>query len=295
MTLLPTIFGLGTTWWIEIFDEVSPEKSRVIFDDARLFITTFNDRYSRFYAESDLSRLNDARFFEKPPNEFLKILKFGQTLYHDTNEVFNFLVGERMEASGYDANYSFTPKEASLTTPDPTEVLHLSPKRIALALGRIDIGGYGKGYLIDLLAKRLQKKHHLSYFLINGGGDMYATSDHGKPVTIYLEHPSTPNTYLAETTLLHEGFAASSTAKRRWENAGKTFTHIIDTKTGISSDTSLGVFVKAPEAKLADAWATTLLLSAPENHTAKLESKNIRVAIFETNAGLLHYYHGFEN
>lgn len=293
MTLLPTINGLGTTWWIEIFDELTDEKSQIIFNDLRLFITTFNDRYSRFYIESDLSRLNDARFIEKPPNEFLKILKFGITLYHDTNEVFNFLVGERMEASGYDPTYSFTPKEASLTTPDPTAVLSLSQKRITLALGRVDIGGYGKGYLIDLIAKRLQKKHHLSYFLINGGGDMYVTSDFGKPVTIYLEHPSIAGTYLAETTLYHEGFAASSTQKRRWESAGQTYTHIIDTKTGNTHDTSLGVFVKAPEAKLADAWATTLLLSAPENHTVKLEEKNIRVALFDGATGNMRYYQGF--
>jgi len=272
---------------------MTPEKSHAVYDDVRLFITQFEKRYSRFDNHSIISIFNAARKLPNPDDEMITILEYGLKLYHDTHEVFNFLVGEAMEQHGYDALYSFTPKDESLTTPDPTHALFISSDKIILTVGQIDIGGYGKGYLLDLIATRLKNMHGLQYFLINGGGDMYATSEFGNPITIYLEHPTMAHTYLEQTTLFNEGFAASSTQKRRWEHENKIYTHIIDTKKGHSSDTSLGVFVKAPEAKTADAWATTLLLSAPENHTDKILEQKIRVAIFEASSGQLTYHHGF--
>jgi len=293
MITLPTITGLGTTWRIDIFDKISAEKAQVVHDDMRIFITTFQDRYTRFNPDSIIGTLNAANKFPNPDAETIEILEYGINLFHDTHEVFNFLVGEAMEQNGYDALYSFTPKGESLATPNPTRSLSITPENIILSVGQVDIGGYGKGYLIDMIALRLQQVHDLECFLINGGGDMYGTSDFGKPITIYLEHPSEANTYLQETTLLNEGFAASSTQKRRWESAGKVYTHIVDTKAGQSSQSGLAVFVKALSAKTADAWATTLLISAPENHTDMMNEKSIRAAIYDEQQKTLKYYGEF--
>ncbi len=293
MALLPTISGLGTTWWIEIFDDCGTEKLQVIFNDLQLFINNFNNNYSRFDSKSHLSQLNKNRQVEYPSTEFQDLLQFGITLYRDTDKVFNFLIGAQLEAIGYDADYSFTPKDISPIISNPITSLLLTTNLITLTDGLIDMGGYGKGYLIDLIAKHLKEKYALEYFLINGGGDMYATSNFKKPISIYLEHPTIPNTYLVESKLFNEGFAASSTKKRHWKSAGKKFTHIIDSKTGQSNDSDLGVFVKAPEAKLADAWATTMLLSSPEKHLQKLRANNIKVAIFTAENNQLYYYENF--
>ncbi len=293
MTPLPTIKALGTTWWIEIFAELESEKSQIVFDDLRLLINEFEENYSRFKPESKLSELNTTRRFSNPSPEFIELLALGQKLYRDTNEVFNPLLGEHLNATGYDALYSFIPKDNHLITPDPTEVLHLSPEKITLSIGHLDVGGYGKGFLIDLIAKRLIKHHQLPHFLINGGGDMYATSQYGQPITIYLEHPSDPGTIVASTTLLNEGFAASSTIKRRWEKDGQTYSHIIDPKTQKSSNADHGVFVKAPNAALADGWATTLILTSPEEHLEKMADEDIRAAIYQLHTNTLHRYGEF--
>ncbi len=293
MSTLPTISGLGTTWWIEIFDETSRETAQTIYLDLRSFINDFDERYSRFRSESLVSILNDTRHLLNPDQDTIDLLQYGQYLYKETHGVFNFLVGESMEQNGYDALYSFTPKEMSVEIPDPTHVLTFTQDKVFLTLGQVDLGGYGKGYLIDLIAAHLTDKLGLKEFLINGGGDMYATAQDGKPVTIYLEHPTVPNTYIEETTLFYEGFAASSTHKRRWENEGKTYTHIIDTKQGESSLNGLGIFVKAPTARVADAWATTLVISAPENHTEALTQGNIRAAIYDEQQKTLRKYGAF--
>jgi thiamine biosynthesis lipoprotein len=203
---------------------------------------------------------------DNPDETTLEILRLGQQLYQDTNGIFNFLVGGHLVARGYDADYSFAPKTEPTDFPNPLTDLIITDFEITLKNGHIDLGGYGKGYLIDLLSQYLRTLG-LTYFLINGGGDMYATSDRGKPITIYLEHPTEPGIYIAETNLKDQGFAASSTHKRRWKVSGTEYSHIVDTSTGHTKGAAsqnpdeFGIYVKAPSAVLADAWATTLLIS----------------------------------
>ena len=293
MTTLPTITALGTEWWIDIFDEMSSEKAQSIHDGLRLFIIDFDKKYSRFDPDSIISTLNASRRIPTPDKETLALLNYGITLYHETNEVFNFLIGEQLANHGYDALYSFTPKNESIDIPDPTEALMLSDTQIILTLGHVDLGGYGKGYLIDLIAAKLTNEYGIKEFLINGGGDMYGTSEKGQPISIYLEHPTIPGTFIAESSLFYEGFAASSTHKRRWEHAGQTYTHIIDSQTGESSQNGIAVFVKAPTARAADAWSTTLILSAPENHIEAITEHKLKVAIYHEQLRTIKQYGPF--
>lgn len=293
MSTLPNITGLGATWRIDIFDEISRETAQTLYLDLRRFINDFDVRYSHFYSESLISILNDTKHLLDPDQDTIDLLQYGLYLYKETHGVFNFLVGESMKQTSYDAPYSFALKEVSVEIPDPTRVLTFAHEKILLTLGQVDIGGYGKGYLIDLIAAHLTDKLGIKEFLINGGGDMYATAQNGKPITIYLEHPAVHNTHLEETTLFYEGFAASSTHRRRLENGGKTYLQNIDTKEGGSNLTGHGIFVKAPTARAADAWATTLVISAPENHTEALTRGNIRAALYDEQQKTLRKYGTF--
>lgn len=282
MALLPTIEALGTSWWIEVFEVEDEEKAHVIYDDVRLFLATFEAKYSRFKADSLLTQLNTKRRITSPDPETLALLSLTHRFYTDTQGVFNPLVGQILEESGYDATYSFKAKVTGVRQslpPDPYTTLSLSPSLITLYEGQLDLGGYGKGYLIDGLAHRLRTVHGLSQFLINGGGDMYATHHDGKPIAIYYEHPLRPGEIIAEDTLFNSGFAASSTSKRRWSSDGTTYSHIIDPVTGTSSTTDKGVYVKAPSTLLADVWATTLLLSPITVHQRVLARDEV-IAIF---------------
>lgn len=287
--VLPAISALGTTWLVEIFDPITEEQTAIIYDDCCLFLTDFEANYSRFKPDSIISTLNRIKILNQPDALTTALLTFGRNMYKETNGVFNILVGELLEHRGYDANYSLTPKsKEEPTPPSPLGALTITRDRITLSGGQIDLGGFAKGYAIDLLAKQLKEQQGLNYFLINGGGDMYATSDHGEPITIYLEHPTEPGTYVAETTLKDQGFAASSTHKRKWQVGGTEYSHIVDTR---SKDpkrvvgklvtpplpNTLGIYTKAPIAAEADAWATTLLIN-PNSPTPP----NVAVCTFNT-------------
>jgi thiamine biosynthesis lipoprotein ApbE len=123
----------------------------------------------------------------------------------------------------------------------------------------------------------LEHTYELEQFIINGGGDMYATHKNDEPITIHLEHPTKPGTMIANTTLYNNGFAASSPHKRTWKNATGTHTHIIaDT---ITADAT---FLKTTSAADADAFATATLQMS--NHQIEQLIKNEKIAIAQFNA-----------
>lgn len=272
--------ALGTKWWIEIYDRISEEKGITAIREGAFLAQKFNDTYSRFKEDSVVSILNRERRFENPSEEYRTLLTYGKSLYLRSDGTFNFLVGHVMEARGYDAGYSFVPKDSELKICNPVTDLEISEVEIKLNCGHVDLGGFGKGYLIDLLAAQL-KIAGIQHFLINGGGDMYGTSDQNEPIKIYLEHPTEPNTYIEETFLLNQGFAASSPFKRQWIHGTETYTHIVSQ----AALEPVASFVKADTGTEADAFATTSLL-LPQNHLESLSTReNFNLARFspETN------------
>lgn len=277
--------ALGTTWWIEIFSDGDEKTLNVTFGDIERFVAEFEQRYSRFNATSLITQLNQERILQNPDEHYRALLAYGKNLYLRTNTHFNLLTGHILEARGYDISYSFTPKdESDLTAGNPVTDLLISAEQIELVHGNVDIGGYGKGYLIDEVAQRLSTKHALPYFIINAGGDMYASSNQEKPVEIYLEHPTQEKTFLQKTTLFNQGFAASSPFKRQWKGVGgTTHTHIVSQH----KTASVATFIKAATACEADVFATTALLAPSTEFHTLIQDEKLAVAFYHPDSGEL--------
>ena len=287
--------ALGTIWWIEIFDEKDAESLDVTFADIEHFVADFETKYSRFKPESLISKLNSQRSLDNPDAHCVDFLTYGKNLFLRTGTHFNILTGHILEARGYDAHYSFKPKDETTLTPgNPISDLRISPEKIELQHGNIDVGGYGKGYLIDEVASRLHTTHQLQYFVINAGGDIYASSKHGEPVEIYLEHPLQAQTYVQKAPLLHQGFAASSPFKRQWKSqTGAIQNHIVQQNNG-----AFATFVKADSACVADVFATVSLVASPVQMQELIAAEELAIAFFDpqtsqltANKPFLHHPH----
>ena len=256
-TLLPTIESLGTIWHIEIFEDISSQEKKDLHLKISAELQRFNDTYSRFLPTSLVSRLNNERMIIDPPQEFKELLQIAVEWYIRTEGAFNILVEDELVRRGYDAAYSF--REAHQTPKPPSSLntsLTISDNCVQLSEGRIDFGGFGKGYAIDTIATLL-KNNNIQYFLINGGGDMYVTSNNEEAVDIFLEHPTIKQAYLAKVALKNQGFASSSTHTRRWGDHEKH--HIVNTT---SNDTSYDAsYVVAKNTVTADIVATTSLFA----------------------------------
>lgn len=252
MNLQP-IEALGTVWHIELFEEVDDLTTlRSFIAD---WLEEFESRYSRFRSDSWLSVLNSAGEFNNPDPQFVDLLRQALDYYDRTDGVFNIAVGEQLTKSGYDADYTFTATTELPSVQALIEILEIKTERILLKSGSLDLGGIGKGYAIDKLADFLKEEHHLQYFLINGGGDIYVTSDKEKPVTIMLAHPDARSLAIGTVDLKEAGFAASSPRLRAWRDpkTGKSHNHLL-TKHNIAS------YVVAPTTTEADVWATVSCL-----------------------------------
>ncbi len=272
MATFGPIQGLGTIWYFEFFDETFDTKEAA---STATMMREFEANYSRFQPNSLISILNRERELLNPSSEFVDLLKLSISYFTKTEGVFNIAVGEKMEAIGYDANYSLRGGAVVLPElPNLEQVLKITADRITLTAGKLDLGGIGKGYLIDKLATFFKKELGIKHFLINGGGDMYATDNKGEAIEIQLAHPLDKTKYIATVNLLNQGFAASSPYLRAWKdpNTGKEYNHL-------HTENKVATYITSPTATEADVYATVLSINPEAGHENSLK----KMLVQETN------------
>jgi len=283
-----SISALGTVWWIEIFDEATHERLASLTLECEALLRSIEQRFSRFIPDSLVSILNRERVLVSDDTDLYTLLTTGQKFYGATQGRFNVLLGDHLIATGYDSEYSFTERTNPPQLGNPLTDLVYRNGTWHLHKGQLDLGGIGKGWAIDMLAHYLQSQG-MREFLINGGGDIYGTSEYGQPITIYLEDPLTPNSYLGTTTIMRQGFAASSSHKRRWQTRqGSEHHHIVGEIT--NADAS---FVVAKNAMTADILATTTLLTPKEALPGLVSQHGASLALYNNDGKTIDFYSDF--
>ncbi|MDD9985956.1 MAG: FAD:protein FMN transferase [Spirochaetaceae bacterium] len=140
---------------------------------------------------------------------------------------------------------------------------------LALAPGQqVDLGGVGKGAVVDLVADHLAGQG-IERFLVEAGGDLLVAGlkPGERPWRIWIQHPRTPEAALA---ILEIGAAGERRAvvtsgdyERYLEVDGVRYHHILDPKTGWPARRSVSVTVISARAAEADALATGLFVAGP--------------------------------
>lgn len=254
--------GIGTTWWIDIFDQ---NVENALEQCINQHIKLFQDRYSRFQAESFISQLNTRKVLTDFPDELYAMLSYCQTISQLTDYRFNVCSGVIQHVHGYDAEYSLSEKEMIEPAILRNGIVQLSKDRIEISEDvMIDLGGIGKGWLIDTL-KLMFESHGIKYFAINGGGDIYATSNHGDPIRFYLENPFNTEEYIGTVDLKEEAFACSSPSRRIWKTRqGTMHHHLVDSTTGESVTHCQAVFTAGATGLAVDVASTCIFISPIE-------------------------------
>ena len=124
------------------------------------------------------------------------------------------------------------------------------------AEGGFDPSGLVKGWAADRCAKIL-RQHGFREFSIDAAGDLVCRgrlADDGWPIGI--AHPDDPLAVLAVATILDEAIATSGTSQR-----GE---HIVDPRTGGPAHGARQATVIGPDAAIADALATALVVDGVE-------------------------------
>jgi thiamine biosynthesis lipoprotein len=214
-------------------------------------------RFSRFLPDSELSEFNAqaGREVEVSP-ELESMLRAALDAWWASGGLVNACVLQAMLAIGYtrplrEGPTAPVPVATLAPLPPLPDVLRVCPRRALLHPGAaVDLGGVAKGWMADLLAAGLGEN-----CLVNLGGDLFARGDgpagDGWPVALG-----------GVTVLLRDqGAATSSTRRRRWDRAGRTFHHLIDPRTGRPAESDIEeVSVVAECALHAEVDAKTALL-----------------------------------
>jgi thiamine biosynthesis lipoprotein len=225
-------------------------------------------RFSRFRADSELSRVNASAGEWTPVSAgFARLTRFALEAAWRTGGRFDPTVLPAMIAAGYDRDFDevLAGARGALHPAEPcgrfTE-LELEAHRLRMPDDvALDFGGVAKGWTVDLAAEAALWAG-LPWVIVNAGGDLRLDGDvPSTGVEVGVEDPQDRATELLRVSISEGALATSSTLVRSW---GAGLHHLIDPRTGAPAD---GDVVQATvwaetcaEAEVRSKWA---LLEGP--------------------------------
>lgn len=246
--------GLGTKWCISTDQSFSElEKRRILYK-----VKAFDDKFSRFKANSLLSQLSDKLTVDYD-QELSNMLEYAIELNRKTGGVLNIKSGGDLRRLGYGEKLDLPRAQSDQPL---SELIKLSAKKITIdkqLQGSLDFGSFGKGWLVDELAEDIEAIG-ITKFIINAGGDIVVGPD--SSVEILISNPFASSQYIGSVELkAGHGLGCSGISLRNWlDDRGKTKHHIIDLNSGDSFADLAMVCVEAPNCLLADSYATAMML-----------------------------------
>ena len=235
-------YVFGTLVDISVYGE-SEDRARALSNHVLQEFQRLHDQLHAWKAGSDLDRLNTAfAAGQSAPisPELAGILTDATRLSQQSGGLFNPAIGHLIQAWGFQG------EEFKPVRPDPAELrkwVAANPQmaNIVLANGyassrnpavRLDLGGYAKGWSLDLAADYLRKQG-VKGALVNIGGNIIAIGRHGnRSWRVGIQHPRQPGPIA--TLELPDGWAIGTSGdyQRYFELDGKRYCHILDPRTG---------------------------------------------------------------
>jgi len=254
----------------------------------------FEQRYSRFVAGNELWQMNMSEKIQIS-DELFDIIKQTQRYYEITGGMFDPSILPALESSGYVGAYeNYATQERndfSQLVLDEENGIVIKPKNLM-----IDLGGIGKGFIVDTVARFLGEQ--FENVLVDAGGDIAVRGVNAKEGYPYwaidIEHPQNTDESVALLLLKDMAVATSGRNRRHWMHKGQDMHHIIDPITQKSaSHDLLSVSVVASTATEADVFAKTLFIAGREKGKAMAEALQLP-AVFIDKDGIAVCNHSIE-
>jgi len=238
--------------------------------------------WSRFLADSDLSRLN-RNGVVNASRELIDLVGQALELRDETGGLFDPTVHDAVVAAGYDRSFDAMPADVpttALSSPSGGGEVTLDVETgvIRLAPGvRLDLGGIAKGYAADRAADVLSVAGPC---VANLGGEVAVR---GRAWPIGVEAAAGVIVIDVEQATV----ATSGIDRRRWLCGDRDRHHVIDPRTGESVPTDLlRVTVVDTDGARADALATALLVAGRERALEMVEHLGV-AAILQAPDGVI--------
>ncbi|MGE5650393.1 MAG: FAD:protein FMN transferase [Bacillota bacterium] len=216
----------------------------------------FGRLHDKFHAwkPSQLTALNDAiargDSFQADV-EMVDVLKAAAVLAGQADNTFNPAIGHLIRLWGFQSS------DIAPHSPSPTEIkrwVDADPRMSDLIFDgtrissrnkavMLDLGGYAKGYALDRAAQILRAEH-VEAALINVGGNILAIGRPGdRPWKVGIQDPRGGGMVAAVELNDNEAVGTSGDYQRYFMKDGKRHPHIIDPRTGETTDLVASVTV----------------------------------------------------
>ncbi len=193
--------------------------------------------------------------------ELRNVLEQGEQIRQQTAGAFDFRAGalSKLWISTAEENRIPTAMErAAVTSGFATTPYELTEAGLRWNTElNLSTDGLAKGYVIDQVAQRLIEMKTVTGCCVNIGGDLKVLGD--AKASVSIENPFRPMEGAAPLLgIRSEGVAVSTSGnyRRIITVAGRRFSHILDTRSGMPVDHVVSATVVAPTASASDALAT---------------------------------------
>ena len=286
--------AMGTDYAIAIVTN-SKELADTLSNQAVKEIQLCENIFSRFLPDSELSKLNQTK--EQTVSEiFMKVTEEAYKLFLKTKGIFNPLF--QIERLGYDRDFSNI-KESALKNMSSEEynidfsqtIIDKNDLHIFLQTGqKLDFGGILKGYLAELLCKKIiNYSDKISGVIINIGGDIHTEGVDilGNKFIFKIYNPITKEDDIS-VILYNESLATSGTYKRHWVVAGSNYHHILELSGNNNPDTDIvSASIIHKEGSKSEAFTKVLISIGLEKTKELLQDEEFKFIIIKKNGQII--------
>jgi FAD:protein FMN transferase len=282
-------YVFGTLVDISIYGETD-ERAQTV---TAAIINNYNELHRRLHAwkPSEISTINHAFSQGKTPvkvsPDIAQMIAEITALSTQAQGSFNPAIGQLIKLWGFQSD-EFIPHQIDSSAIE--KLVSQNPKMSDVVVNenqiystnpavQLDLGGYAKGYALDIGLAYLREQK-INNALINIGGNIIALGQHGeKPWRVGIQHPRQPN---AIATLdLPSGWAIGTSGdyQRFFDLDDQRYCHIINPATGYPTQGIQSVTILVPPQKnagvLSDVASKPIFIANPDARFAAAKTMGI--------------------
>ncbi len=271
----------GTTFHI-VVEKLPGLDLKALRDDIEQLFAGVDSSLSNYNESSVISALNSGRS-DLTDTLFREVFRYAARVSEESGGLFDITVGPLVKAWGFgpDAIKRFDESMLdSLMALVGMDKVQLDGDRLVKADPAIyiDVNGIAPGFTVDLTVALLASRG-ISQCLVEIGGEVRTLGDkHGKGWMVGIDTPFdgnyTPGKEIEAAIQLNDrALATSGNYRKFYMENGVKYSHTIDPRTGMPArHTLLSATIIAPEAVIADGWATACMVGGLQESIALISS-----------------------
>ncbi len=259
-------------------------------EEAFLLCEKYDKLFSKTNKDSELYRINNSKGFVSCDEELLQLIERGLYFSKLSNGAFDITISPVSDLWDFEGTTLPDRKEIAEALKNVDyEAIEIKDKKINLNGKKIDLGGIAKGYIADRLKEFFEEKG-VKNGIINLGGNIYTF---GKKTVLGISDPKNTDEAILTVECKNLSLVTAGTYQRNMVIDGKTYHHILDTKTGFSAQSDVvSATILGKSSADCDALSTICLLLGSERALELINNTKGFEAVLILKDGSISYSSG---